>query len=80
MVVSYKYISSRLEIILIPVFSGLITAILPVLIAVTLAFGSTDFLYIAIIVMFICLIIAFLGGLLAYIVLSLIRKIRHKSV
>ena len=80
MMVSYKDISSRLEIILIPVFSGLITAILPVLFAVILGLGSIDFLYIAIIVMFICLLIAFLGGLLAYIVLSLIRKIRQKSI
>jgi hypothetical protein len=80
MMVSYTDISSRLEIILIPVFSGLITSIIPLLIAMLLGLRSIGLIYIGIIVLLVCLAISVLGGLLAYIVLSLIRKIRQKSI
>lgn len=80
MMLSYKDISSRLEIILIPVFSGLITAIIPLLIAVLLGLRSIGFVYIGIIILFVCLVISVLGGLLMYMVIKLIGKIRKKSV
>ena len=80
MIASYKDISSRLDIISIPVFSGLITSIVPIFIAIIFGLTSISLLYIVIIVLFVCLLISFLGGLLTYILLSFVRKIRQKSI
>jgi len=80
MMLSYKDISSSLEIISIPVFSGLIAAILPFLIIVLLGTYAIGLFYLGLIVLLVCLLISFTGGLLTYIIIKLIGKIRQKSV
>ena len=80
MLLSYKDISSPLEIISIPIFSGLIASIIPLLIAMLLGLSSISLLYIDIIILFVCLVISFLGGLSMYLILNLIGKIRQKSI
>ena len=80
MILSYKDISSSLEIITIPVFSGLITVIFPFMIVVILGLNAIGLFYLGLIVLFVCLLLSFLGGLLTYIIIKLISKIRQKSI
>jgi hypothetical protein len=80
MMLSYKDISSALETISIPVFSGLITAIIPFLIIVLLGTYEIGLFYLGLMVIFICLLISLFGGLFTYIIIKLMGKLRHKSI
>jgi hypothetical protein len=76
MMLSYKDISSSLDILSIPFFSGLVTAIIPFMILILLGSYAIDLFYIGLLALLICLILSLLGGLLTYVLMNLLGKIR----
>jgi hypothetical protein len=79
MFLTFDDVSSSRYALTVPLFSGLITVSVPLLIVFLLGLYALELLFIGLIVIALCLIIAELGGLIVYVLLSIRKCFRRKS-
>jgi hypothetical protein len=80
MFLTFKDISSWKYGLAVPFFSGMVASIPALLIAILFALFSLGLFFISLFVIFLCLIIAELGGISVYVILSAVTAFKKKFV